>query len=389
MGSSSNSPSAQTIARPDPFFAALLGPARRVGEEEKQPDPNTEFNPESLKRRALQGRESQQTAITRCIPAPPLYDPAREKQNMTEITDYIFWAFDLVWLPLAPLFESAFLSSVVGALGGAYFGARAAQELAARKQDKDELKKHIRATSYAITLATALVGFFVGTKKQQVMGITQRYKELHDSYNNFMAGKADGSIPANTQLHLQLDMSVLSTASAPVEVLRTQLVEKIQVRRSRPIRLQLAMEQSAEGLNEFIHKRNQWIENFRANPVQGNQLPAKLFGISVDGVTDMTYPACIQAIKEHCDDAVFFSHLLCCDLQAHGKELRDEYIRRYGKPAPSTTTVSFADVIAEDLIPPDSQYQSWFTGFIEAPMHQNKYQRVYDWIKEVFVPTKV
>jgi len=31
VGSSSNSPSAQTIARPDPLSAALLGPARRVG----------------------------------------------------------------------------------------------------------------------------------------------------------------------------------------------------------------------------------------------------------------------------------------------------------------------------------------------------------------------
>jgi hypothetical protein len=61
MGSSSNSPSAQTIARPDPFSAELLGPARRVAEEEKHPNTNTEFNPESLKRAALQGRESQQT----------------------------------------------------------------------------------------------------------------------------------------------------------------------------------------------------------------------------------------------------------------------------------------------------------------------------------------
>jgi hypothetical protein len=33
MGSSSNSPSAQTIARPDPFSAVLLGPARRVGKQ--------------------------------------------------------------------------------------------------------------------------------------------------------------------------------------------------------------------------------------------------------------------------------------------------------------------------------------------------------------------
>jgi len=32
VGSSSNSPSAQTIARPDPLSAALLGPARRVGQ---------------------------------------------------------------------------------------------------------------------------------------------------------------------------------------------------------------------------------------------------------------------------------------------------------------------------------------------------------------------
>jgi len=58
MGSSSNSPSAQTIARPDPFFAALLGPARRVGNKQCG-----EKNPESLKRKALQGRESQQSVM--------------------------------------------------------------------------------------------------------------------------------------------------------------------------------------------------------------------------------------------------------------------------------------------------------------------------------------
>ena len=53
-GSSSNSPSAQTIARPDPFSAALLGPARRVGNSQCG-----DRNPESLKRKALQGRDFQ------------------------------------------------------------------------------------------------------------------------------------------------------------------------------------------------------------------------------------------------------------------------------------------------------------------------------------------
>jgi len=38
VGSSSNSPSAQTIARPDPLSAALLGPARRVGQTNTNAD---------------------------------------------------------------------------------------------------------------------------------------------------------------------------------------------------------------------------------------------------------------------------------------------------------------------------------------------------------------
>ncbi len=55
---------AQTIARPDPFSAALLGPARRVVEkkaEGKYPIRNS--NPECRKRAALPARESQQTVM--------------------------------------------------------------------------------------------------------------------------------------------------------------------------------------------------------------------------------------------------------------------------------------------------------------------------------------
>jgi|GEM_PF-6117075 len=49
---------AQTIARPDPSGPPLLGAYRRV-EKKQTPNTRSEFNPESLKRVALQGRESQ------------------------------------------------------------------------------------------------------------------------------------------------------------------------------------------------------------------------------------------------------------------------------------------------------------------------------------------
>ena len=64
MGSSSNSPLAQTIARPDPFFAALLGPARRVGREGDTGVIPIQNSPlECRKRKALPARESQQPVI--------------------------------------------------------------------------------------------------------------------------------------------------------------------------------------------------------------------------------------------------------------------------------------------------------------------------------------
>ena len=64
-GSRSNSPSAQTIASPDPLLPALLGPARRVGETTniQIPNPNPESHPESKKRAALLRRDSPATVM--------------------------------------------------------------------------------------------------------------------------------------------------------------------------------------------------------------------------------------------------------------------------------------------------------------------------------------
>jgi hypothetical protein len=63
-GSRSNSPSAQTIAIPDPLLPALLGPARRVGEKKGRRQISIQnSNPECMKRYALHARDSQQTVM--------------------------------------------------------------------------------------------------------------------------------------------------------------------------------------------------------------------------------------------------------------------------------------------------------------------------------------
>lgn len=309
---------------------------------------------------------------------------------MTEITDYLFRAFDLVWLPLAPFFESAFWISLVGALGGAYFGAKAAQDLAARKQDKDELTKHINATNYAIILCSSVLEFYIGLKRQHVMRMVEHQKMLRTTFDTYHAGLRDGSIAKGGELALPLDMEVLTIFTPPLSVLRTQLVEKVQVTRSRVIRLHMAMEQSAQSLAEFFSMRNQWINDYRRAPFPDNELPNRLFGIPYkSGNIDASYPSCLDGIAAHCDDAIFFGHLLCIDLQEHAKELRQQYIKGYGLPAPRMQTVAFEKSIEEGVIPDKARYESWFTNFETFPPYRTKSQRVVDWFKHKLKPNKL
>jgi hypothetical protein len=103
----------------------------------------------------------------------------------------------------------------------------------------------------------------------------------------------------------------------------------------------------------------------------------------------MIYSSTIKGIEDHCNDTVFFSHRLCLDLQEHAKELQDQYRKQFGMPVPGSPTIDYKELIELGLIPPDSEYENWFTGFQDGAVYRNRYQRVWDWIKEVFVPTKV
>lgn len=299
-----------------------------------------------------------------------------------ETMDYMFQLFDFAWIPFSKVLESAFLSAVFGSLAGAYFGARAAQDLAANKQDKDELVKHIKASNYAINLCSSIVEFFANLKQQNITKMVNHQTQLKQTYDAFQAGIRDGSIAKGSELHLELNMGVLSVYEPPVEVLRKQLVERIQVRSARPMRLQIAMEQSAQGLANFIRQRNAWNMEYRERPFPIKELPNKLFGLPYpSGNIDMTYPSCLEAIETHCDDALFLSHLLSLDLQTHARLLRAEYIKRFGQPAPSMQTSTYATLIANKVIPPDGSYKDWFTNFSEEPAYRSRSQRAFDWVK--------
>lgn len=55
--------------------------------------------------------------------------------------------------------------------------------------------------------------------------------------------------------------------------------------------------------------------------------------------------------------------------------------RRVGKPAPNMQAVSYDQAISDDLIPPDSQYSSWFGNFGKSADLKTKKELLIEWLK--------
>src|SRR5688500_8489592 len=88
------------------------------------------------------------------------------------------WQWCVNWFTWenAKLFgNSAFTTSLIGALAGAFAGAVAAQRVAERSKRREELTKELRNTNAAITLAFSIVNGALAVKKQHVIELKGAY----------------------------------------------------------------------------------------------------------------------------------------------------------------------------------------------------------------------
>ena len=77
----------------------------------------------------------------------------------------------------------------------------------------------------------------------------------------------------------------------------------------------------------------------------------------------------------HADCLIYFTYLLCDDLQAHGAGLVKKYKKR-SRQAPRVTEVDFAPAKVSNLIPPGSEFESWSTAFVKLPQPLTRWKRV-------------
>ena len=272
----------------------------------------------------------------------------------------------MTWENVKAFGNSNFLTALVGSLAGAFAGAYVAQRIAERNKTREELLKEIRNTNAAIMLSFSICNSLLALKKQHVKSLKEDFKSsLAEFLEQSRKFQKTGEIQGGSPYHFKADLQSLPTSQLPTETLQKQVFEKLSVG-GRPLSLVTSLIESTTLLNGSIEKRNQLIEQYKAtSAVKDPKFVLRYFGLPYgDGQINLDYPDTIDAIYNYTNAGIFFSHLLCGDLNQHGKVLSAEFKKRFGKGAPRVNEADFEKPKAAGLLPGNEGYSDWLNAFV-------------------------
>lgn len=261
--------------------------------------------------------------------------------------------------------NSAFLTSLVGALAGAFAGATAAQKIAERSKLRDELLREMRNTNASIALAFALCNSLLALKKQHIRGL----KEGHDAQSaeliEFKRKRLAGEVSLTQPIEFVFNLFSIQLQPLETETLKTIVFERLTIV-GRPLNLVVTLAQTLEGLAESVQRRNDLIAGYKARGTPGTELVNDYFGLPLsDGQINLDYPETLKAIYDQTDDGIFFSSLLCKDLQEHGEEIAARFKKTFNDSPPNISECDFTTVLTGNLMPDEANYADWERGFVK------------------------
>jgi hypothetical protein len=267
------------------------------------------------------------------------------------------------WSNLVALMNSNFTA----ALAGAFAGAIAAQRIANRAKQRDTLLLEMRNTNAAIMVAASICDTGLKLKKQQVKPIYDRYIALRKEHDAFKQRGSNGREPQGAFV-VQADLTTVQMPEVPIDVLRTQIYEKISTT-GRPLAVAAVLSSAVSTLAGVLRKRIELIERFRAideaNPLRYALYLAEPYG---DGHVSEEFSDTVKAMYWLTDDVIFFSELLQKDLKSHGELVLEQYktvTKREAKKV-KISSVDWALAHNEGLMPSEEEYPRWRTGFPNA-----------------------
>jgi len=271
--------------------------------------------------------------------------------------------FDAYWPSVEKFFDSGFFTAIVGTFIAAYAGARAAQLIAEKTRNRDELLRELRVTNATTMVAFGICNTLLSAKKQHIKTLKDQFDQQRVLTREVLAKQQQGQAGV---VEFHADYRTLTPLALPLSILQTQIFEKLSLH-GRPIALVTTLIQSMDGLNVAIAKRNELIESYKKSTLPHNQLLALYFGFSFGGQVNQEYPDLLEAIYRQTDDGIFFGAQLCQELSEHGDLLAASFKKLFGKGAPRIAKPDFSKARDAGLLPNDGDYADWFNMFAKRP----------------------
>lgn len=277
---------------------------------------------------------------------------------MTDISELITWD------TLVTISNSAFTTSLAGALAGAYAGAYAAQKIAERSKERTEFQSQIRNTNTAITLSLMVCNAALLLKKQVTKDLCETYFEKKAELESLMQKRERKEIPDDVLFEVRTNLITISSFVVPINELRSLVYEKLPIS-GRPLAIMPTLDDALSSLAKTIEFRNSLIQNFKQlSPQSGNtELLARYFGWPSEGHINTEYFDTMTALQNQLDDVIFFSHLLCKDLAAHGDKVLRKFKSQFKGVMDQITAFKLPPEKTAGLMPPNERYSDWLAGF--------------------------
>ena len=281
------------------------------------------------------------------------------------------------WLEIKDFFSSVFFTAIAGSLAGAFAGAYGAQLIAEKAKYREQLLKEIRGTNTSIMLSFGICNSLLEIKKQPVKPLKENFDAQKTAALEFKRKRELGLISMEQEFHYKADFQTLSLPPLPLDILQTQVFEKVSLT-GRPISLTTTLMQTVHNLSESLAMRNKQIEIYKA---KNGATTAEYFGFPVGGITNEIYPSLINAIYEQTNDGIFFSKLLCEDLMEHGNMIVVLFDKKFKNGSQTISKTNFSKAEALSLIPSADKYNDWNTAFVKNLPKESK--SIFSFLKKL------
>ena len=263
-----------------------------------------------------------------------------------------------IWEHTKSIANSNFTAALAGALGGAL----AAQRIAERGKIKDEITKELHNVNSALALSVSCASLSMALKKQHIKALKDSYDKDIKNFETYKIDRRNGE--TDQPFTLIADLKTLNKISPPIAIILDIVMNRLSMA-GRGIAAAAALSDYIENLNDVILRRNELIDSFKNNRLpEGAKFEDLYLGLPYgNNQTNNEYGDTVSAIHLYTNDIIFFSAILCEDLQEHAATLNRTYKKILSRTPPSSSKADFSEARKNGFIPSNAEYEPWLSGF--------------------------